>query len=153
MISIVKVTSADLSEVVKLVQLLLTELGGTNAGSSSADSNSILSRMNADELDHTAFLAQDVEGKSVGVITVVETFAIYAGGKYGIINEMYVAPEYRSQNIGQQLIDAVKNLAQERGWARVDVTAPPEQQWKRSVQFYESNGFVFTGPKLKFKLT
>jgi hypothetical protein len=33
------------------------------------------------------------------------------------------------------------------------VTAPPGDAWKRTVAFYEANGFVFTGPKLRRALT
>ena len=88
----------------------------------------------------------------VGISTLVETFAIYAGGSYGVIDEMYVDPEFRSAGVGKMLIDAVKEFGREKNWLRVDVTAPPEEQWKHTVRFYEKQGFVFTGPKLRFKL-
>jgi hypothetical protein len=38
------------------------------------------------------------------------------------------------------------------GWRRLDVTAPPGAARERSVRFYETLGFVFTGPKLRFEL-
>jgi hypothetical protein len=30
--------------------------------------------------------------------------------------------------------------------------APPGEAWERSVRFYETQGFVFTGPKLRLDL-
>ncbi|HEV8702170.1 MAG TPA: GNAT family N-acetyltransferase [Candidatus Polarisedimenticolia bacterium] len=83
---------------------------------------------------------------------LVESFAIYANGTYGVINEMYVAPPFRSQGVGGRLIAAVKDLAARRGWGRIDVTAPESPAWDRTRRFHESQGFVFTGPKLKFVL-
>jgi GNAT superfamily N-acetyltransferase len=82
----------------------------------------------------------------------METFALYAGGSYGVIDEMYVDPAHRAGGVGRLLIDAVKDLARRKGWVRVDVTAPPGERWRRTVRFYEKQGFVFTGPKLRFKL-
>ena len=97
-------------------------------------------------------VARTDDGEIAGISTVVESFAIYANGAYGVINEMYVAPPYRSQRVGARLIDAVKELAARRGWRRIDVTAPESPAWDRTRRFYESQGFVYTGPKLKFVL-
>ncbi|MGH1362164.1 MAG: GNAT family N-acetyltransferase [Calditrichia bacterium] len=61
-----------------------------------------------------------------------------------MINEFYVSSDHRSQGVGEMLLDAEKNLENEKNRARVDVTAPTEKKWVRTVQL--------TGPKLKFKL-
>lgn len=98
------------------------------------------------------YLVYNHNNEPVGIVTLTETQAIYAGGKYGVIDEMYIRPGYRSNNLGSQLIQSIKQIAQEKSWKRIDVTAPTEERWKRTVDFYEKNGFVFTGPKLKFKL-
>lgn len=54
--------------------------------------------------------------------------------------------------VGRRLIEAVKAYGSTRGWLRLDVTAPPEPEWQRTVRFYEEQGFVFTGPKLRCRL-
>jgi GNAT superfamily N-acetyltransferase len=82
----------------------------------------------------------------------MESFAIYAGGNYGVIDEMYVVPDYRSRGIGQQFLAALQEFARQKKWQRIDVTAPPEEKWKRTLAFYENEGFIFTGPKLRLKL-
>ena len=94
-----------------------------------------------------------MSGEAVGILTVTETFAIYAGGRYGVIDEMYVDPGHRSAGVGRGLLEAAKELGRVRGWRRIDVTAPPGDAWGRTVRFYEGHGFVFTGPKMRCLLT
>jgi GNAT superfamily N-acetyltransferase len=98
------------------------------------------------------FAAKDEAGTVLGVLTLTETFALYANGRYRVIDEMYVAPEVRSEGVGARLVDAVKEYGRRRGWTRIDVTAPEDPRWERSRRFYEGQGFTFTGPKLKFVL-
>jgi GNAT superfamily N-acetyltransferase len=59
-------------------------------------------------------------------------------------------PSHRSVGVGRLLLDAVKAYGRERGWSRIDVTAPESPRWDRTRRFYEREGFTFTGPKLKF---
>ncbi|MBX7046662.1 MAG: GNAT family N-acetyltransferase [Ignavibacteria bacterium] len=96
------------------------------------------------------FLIEDNE-KFIGLLTLTESQSIYAGGKYGVIDEMYMLPEYRSKQAGELLVNKAKEIAIEKKWKRIDVTAPTEERWKRTVAFYEKCGFVFTGPKLKYQ--
>ena len=65
---------------------------------------------------------------------------------------MFVAPSYRSQGVGAALVRAAQQIAKEKGWKRIDVTAPESERWERTRRFYEKLGFVFTGPKLKLLL-
>jgi GNAT superfamily N-acetyltransferase len=98
------------------------------------------------------FVARAATGEIAGLATLSETFAIYANGNYGVIDEMYVSPAFRSQGLGKQLIDAIKAFGRDKGWARIDVTAPEGEGWERTRRFYEREGFSFAGPKLKFPL-
>ena len=94
-----------------------------------------------------AFLAID-EGESIGVITLHECAAIYAGGLFGEISELYVMPKHRSQNVGQLLIGSAVEKAKELGWKRLEVGSPPEDEWPRTIEFYTSNGFSSIGKRL-----
>lgn len=87
--------------------------------------------------------------KVVGIFTLTESQAIYAGGKYGVIDEMYIEDSYRGKNIGKEIIRFTSAIARNKGWFRVDVTAPTEEKSDRAKKFYRNNGFVFTGPKYK----
>ena len=89
------------------------------------------------------------DDKPVGVMTLNECAAIYAGGKFGEISELYVRPEMRSQGIAQQLLDHAQTEARARGWSRLEVGAPAQPEWKRTLNFYLRNGFDEVGPRLR----
>lgn len=151
MIKIRKAVADDILLTFSFVKDLLIELGDeakdlekvNNLQNSKIDVNNHKS--------HFVFLAED-EGKAVGIITLSECFALYSGGNYGIINEMYVLPKHRSGNIGSLLIKKAKEIAVEKKWGRIDVTTPVEKRWERTKAFYLKQGFEFTGEKLKFDL-
>ena len=146
-------TSSEFELVVELVERLLSELGEEGDEAGTLDHAALLNAWRSGEARQVALLAHTDDGLPVGVTTLVEAFAIYANGSYGIINEMYVAPSHRSTGVGVLLLDAAKALGRARGWRRIDVTAPESPRWDRTRQFYERNGFAFTGPKLKCLLS
>jgi GNAT superfamily N-acetyltransferase len=85
----------------------------------------------------------------VGFITLVETNAIYAGGKYGVINELYVRPKFRSEGIGKQLLSYAEQIRIESGWSRLELSTPEESKWRKTINFYLREGFVPTGKRMK----
>lgn len=95
-----------------------------------------------------ALLAKDGVAP-VGVLTLHECAAIYAGGIFGEISELYVDPAYRSKQVGQMLLDAAEKKGSAMGWVRLEVGSPPPQDWPRTVGFYEKNQFVATGTRLR----
>lgn len=145
---IVRASAADLEAVLDLVGRLLAELEDAPEEFAGLDRRRTLEGLAEAGARFTAFLARD-GGEAVGVLTLTEHFAIYAGGRYGVIDEMYVVPGHRSSGVGRRLVAAARELGRERGWRRLDVTAPPGAAWERTVRFYEARGFVFTGPKLR----
>ena len=151
-VSVEEESLADFGLVVGLVERLLQELGeeGTDAGA--LDPEAVREGWERRGDGFCAFVARSEAGAVVGLLTLVETFAIFANGPYGIITEMYVAPEHRSGGVGRQLLDAAKRHGRSRGWSRLDVTAPESERWERTRRFYEREGFTFAGPKLKFVL-
>jgi GNAT superfamily N-acetyltransferase len=151
-IRVVEVGPEEAAVVFGLVAVLLRELGEEGDEAGDMQAAALASAWRQGSSGHRAFVAYLAEGTAVGVATVTEAFAVYANGFYGIINEMFVVPEHRSAGIGAALIEAVKALALSRGWRRIDVTAPESPRWARTRGFYEREGFVFTGPKLKFLL-
>jgi len=138
--------------VLALVERLLRELEESPDEFQGIERDRVVRDLESAGERFTAFLALLPSGEAVGVVTLFESFAVYAGGNYGIIDEMYVAPEHRCAGVGSRLVDAVRQEGCHRGWIRIDVTAPPEKRWNRTVKFYESQGFVFTGPKMRLRL-
>lgn len=110
----------------------------------------IFAAIDADDR-HSTLLALDDDGDAVGVITITESLALYAGGYIGVINELYVVPEFRSEGVGKILLDAAKELATDRGWKRLEVTTPGDD-FAKTLHFYEREGFFRIGPRFKFEL-
>ncbi len=131
---------------------LLVELGEEGDDLASLNTEKVLQEWRESGDRVQVMIARNDADEMVGILTVTETFAIYANGNYGIINEMYVHPDYRSEGVGSRLIEAIKDYGRRKGWARIDVTAPESERWERTRRFYEKEGFVFSGPKLKFLL-
>jgi GNAT superfamily N-acetyltransferase len=142
----------DASIVFDWVLRLLQELGTEGDDLGTLNEKKVLDEWQQAGDRFQVFAARTTDGEIAGVMTVVETYAIYANGNYGIINEMYTDPEFRSAGVGAALIDAAKEYGRSKGWERIDVTAPESEGWERTRQFYEREGFAFTGPKLKFVL-
>jgi GNAT superfamily N-acetyltransferase len=152
----IKIEKAGIEQapiVFDLVDRLLKELREEGEEFSGVNRDRILKDWQNDPDRFAAFISRDDHNKPVGVITLVCCFALYAEGEFGIINELYVIPEFRSQKVGSRLLDAAKTYAREKGWKRIDVTAPSGKKWERTVKFYEREGFKFTGPKLKFMIS
>ncbi len=148
MIEIRRAGPQDRQILLDLVERLLKELEDLPSEFAGLDRDRTLFDLANAGDTFIAFLAR-VSGEPIGVLTVTETFAIYAGGRYGVIDEMYVVPEHRSSGVGRVLLEAARELGRVRGWRRIDVTAPPGPAWERTVRFYERHGFVFTGPKMR----
>lgn len=85
----------------------------------------------------------------VGVINLNECSAIYAGGKFGEITELYVKPDFRSQYIGGKLIAHALEFSKGKAWGVLEVGAPDVPRCQRTVNFYLQNGFSEVGPRLE----
>lgn len=81
----------------------------------------------------------------VAVSTITETYALYAGGKIGVIQEFYVIPEFRCSGVGAMLLEQVKNYGQKQGWSCIELCSPPLPEFERTLSFYQNNGLVPVG--------
>lgn len=142
-------TNNDFQEVISMLERLYLELGEEKE-SIKFLSIPLLESITKD--GGTLILKAVSTNKEIlGILCLSEAQAIYAGGVYGIVNDMYVIPQYRSQSIGKKLVEETKKIAIEKNWRRIEVTAPTNEN-EETVKFYKNNGFVFTGPKLKWKI-
>lgn len=83
--------------------------------------------------------------EAVGVACLYEGHALYAGGAFGTLAELYVRPARRSQGVGAALLGAARKLGAARGWKRLEVTTPPLPLFQRTLAFYEKQGFAPAG--------
>lgn len=81
----------------------------------------------------------------VAVSTYTESYALYAGGKIGVIQEFFVAPEYRASGIGSQLLDKVRDYGVNNNWMAIELTTPPLPEFERTLNFYQKNGLTPVG--------
>jgi GNAT superfamily N-acetyltransferase len=140
---------SDAPNIALMVAKLLTELGGTSVEGHSF-TKVVKECMDTDS--YTAFLAFSEDEECIGIISVSQLRAVYAGGIIGIIQELYVQPEMRSLHIGQKLIKTVVDYGINQQWKRIEVGAPNQLNWQRTFDFYVREGFIAIGPRLKLVL-
>ncbi len=152
-IQIRKAQVSDADTVANLVHALLSEL--TPDGKEPPTNDAVRSSTMAiltEKYGVWAFVAEDDQRQPAGVLTLNECAAIYAGGKFGEISELYVVPQFRSEGAGQALIREAARFGRERNWGSLEVGAPDVPRWNRTVSFYRKNGFTEVGPRLQLLL-
>ena len=134
MISFRIADEADTHIVSELLGKLFEEVGHSSTASEIAD---IFLQIDSDDF-HSTLLALDGDQDVVGVLTIVETLALYAGGRIGIVNELYVVPAYRSEGVGKMLLDEVCGKSKEQGGTCIVLQVNKKNTARK---FYENNGF------------
>jgi GNAT superfamily N-acetyltransferase len=129
-------------QVAAMVFELLREMAARSGGECGVDLVA-LTRQCRDFLERGFYQALLVyhEGEPVGVATLAETYALYAGGKIGVIQEFYVLPDSRSEGLGARLMERVLAQGEKRGCTAFEVTTPPLPQFEDTLRFYLQQGF------------
>lgn len=136
------------SEVIgSLVVDLTTEISElTNTNHFHIDLNSTIRRCNELINDgHYAAIIGLCESKVVAVVTMSETYALYAGGKIGVIQEFYVSPDFRAFGLGSMLVEHVKTYGKKQNWSCIELCTPPLPAFERTLSFYQKNGLSPVG--------
>jgi len=141
----------DSNTVAELVGRLLAELGGEPYKENDQYRGTSACLLKG-EINYTVFLALQESDTCIGMISVSESYAVYTLGKFGIIHELFVDADYRSRNIGRQLIQAVIDHGRKHQWSRIEVGTPDREQWQRTNSFYKREGFEEVGPNLRLVL-
>jgi GNAT superfamily N-acetyltransferase len=89
---------------------------------------------------------------ALGFIALYESHALYAGGSYGTISELFVQKENRSQGIAKLLFNKAREFSTNQGWKYFEVTTPPLPYFEKTIAFYKTLGFeIAGGRKMKIK--
>ncbi|PCJ31945.1 MAG: GNAT family N-acetyltransferase [Gammaproteobacteria bacterium] len=94
---------------------------------------------------HYAAILAFSDNKAIAVATITETYALYAGGKIGLIQEFYVLPEYRTTGVGSKLMQQVKDYGLNHNWSCIELCTPPLPEFERTLNFYQKNGLTPVG--------
>jgi len=137
------------NEITQYIDLLYLELFGEEALLSSQIKADIKQQWQTGNPTHWAYKVVK-SNQVIAFFTLAESFSFFAHGRYGIINELWVAPDFRAQGVGGKVLQLIKELAHEKNWQRIDVSAPPFDEWLKTFEFYQKHDFIYTGKKLKY---
>lgn len=140
----------DVAAVVAAVEELLLELGGKPAGTRALEE---ATRAVLADRDVGALLVAQANHAIIGVLGASWQTAIHAAGRYALIQELWVNPSWRSNEIGSDLLVALFALARERQITRVEVGLPQEgfPGIVATEVFYRRNGFTPLGPRMRWE--
>jgi GNAT superfamily N-acetyltransferase len=138
----------DVAKVVIAVQELLLELGSAPPPAP-ALKDAVLALI--DEPDAGVVLVACVREEIVGMLAASWQLAIHVPGRYATIQDLWVHLAWRSRAIGAELMEALVELARERGMARIEVGLPRASFSKieATEAFYLANDFAPLGPRMR----
>ena len=96
------------------------------------------------------FLLSEINQIPVGFLSCHVQNLIHHGGLVGEIQEMFVDEKYRNQQIGKQLLDALKTIAKQNNLLQIEVTSGFKRE--KAHAFYEREGFPNTHKKFVWKV-
>jgi GNAT superfamily N-acetyltransferase len=137
----------DAPEVLRLVSGLLLELGGKALEPRVA--TPVYQQLLREPGLGFAVLGES-QTRAVAVCTVSLVHALRSGGRYAIVQEMYVEPELRGSGIGRDVLALALTRARELGCPFVELGTP--FQGERQIAFYRRSGFVNIGARLRCAL-
>jgi len=141
-------THDDVPAVVTGVRELLVELGGKPLATPvlTETAHALI-----DDGSAGVLLVAENEGEIVGLLGVSWQIAMRVPGRYGLIQELWVAPACRSMTIGGDLIVALSELARKQGVGRLEVGLPSERypHLGATEAFYVNNGFTTIGMRMR----
>jgi PhnO protein len=97
------------------------------------------------------FLLAEINQTPIGFLSCHVQNLIHHGGLVGEIQEMFVDENYRSQQIGTQLLNKLKSIAMQNNLLQIEVTSSFKRE--KAHAFYEREGFPHTHKKFVFKVS
>lgn len=137
MVTVRKANETDVLKVVKLSELWVSECITYGLGPNSEE----LLRNNIGDYFWVAEINSEVVGYITGSVHESDGLAVIEKGeRYLEVDEVYVHPEYRSENIGHLMVDKLLQTAEGNGITR-SIVYSASKQWQKIVGFYEKHGF------------
>jgi len=141
-------TPGEVPAVAAAVESLLVELGGRRP---SPDEMEAEVRAIVEQPELGTMLVAESSGGIVGVLGASWCRAIHVPGRYAVIQDLWVHPDWRSRGVGAELVDAIVAHCRARGVGRIEVGLPRESfdAIKATEAFYLGNEFEHLGPRMR----
>jgi branched-chain amino acid aminotransferase len=141
-------TPGEVPAVAAAVESLLVELGGRRPSPAEMEAE-VRAIVEQPELG-TMLIAEHADG-IVGVLGASWCRAIHVPGRYAVIQDLWVHPDWRSRGVGAELVDAIVAHCGEQGVGRIEVGLPRESfdAIKATEAFYLANEFEHLGPRMR----
>lgn len=137
MVSVRKAIEGDLLRVVELSELWASECITYGLG---ANTEEILRNYIGDYF-WIAEADSIVVGYTTGTVRESDGMAVIdKGERYLEVDEVYVHPDFRNENIGHLMVDKLLQTAESNGIKR-SIVYSASKQWQKIVGFYEKHGF------------
>ncbi len=138
----------DVPATAEAVGELLDELGGNRPSPAELEEEA---RALVEDPEVGTLLVAEAGGKIVGVLAASWVRAMHVPGRYGVIQDLWVHPSWRSRTIGADLLASIAEIAGRRGLARIEVGLPQETfaGIRATEAFYLGNGFVSLGIRMR----
>jgi branched-chain amino acid aminotransferase len=145
------IREADLDDVPQIaiaVRELLIELGANPTLPAALE---VPARALIEDNSLGLLLVAEEQGQLVGVLEVSWQVAIRIPGRYGLIQELWVHPEWRGRTIGGDLLAALFKLARRQQVTRLEVGLPSEgfSHLPATEAFYVNCGFKAIGMRMR----
>lgn len=96
-------------------------------------------------------LVAEIKNRVVGMITLQRVISTAVGEYVGIIEDVVVSAADRGKGIGNKLIQAALEEANERGWKRLALAA--DRRNSKAISFYQKKGFEISHMGLMYRST
>jgi GNAT superfamily N-acetyltransferase len=143
--------AGDVAVAAAAVGALLEELGGEVPPAAELEA---ATRVLVERPEAGTLLVAEAGGEVVGVLAASWAHAVHVPGRYGVIQDLWVRPDFRSRAVGRDLVESYAELAREAGAARLEVGLPREsfERIKATENFYLANEFASLGIRMRRKL-
>jgi GNAT superfamily N-acetyltransferase len=140
--------AGEVAEVAAAIESLLGELGGRRPARSEMEDE--VRAIILDPSAGTMLIARAGE-ELVGVLGASWCRAVHVPGRYAVVQDLWVDPEWRSRGVGAELVEGLRRLAAERSVKRLEVGLPRESFMaiESTERFYLANGFEHLGPRMR----
>lgn len=84
-------------------------------------------------------LVMKIDGKVVGMVSLLYSISTALGGKVAILEDMVMAKDFRQMGLGKELLQEAIDFARQRGCLRITLLTDFDNE--TAIKFYQSAGF------------